>query len=237
MAAALCCAALLAACNVRVHATVLLNADGTGRVQAAVELDREATTLAKRDGGSLDQAIRVDDLKRAGWTVGAWTEADGAASLSIERVTKSPADTRAAIEQLGGGADGVISDVDVRIDEGSFRTDSKVAYSVDLSKLKLTDAESISRLQFVGLDANAVTDLAAHRANGAFHLDITTDLPIDDPVTDSFPWGDSRRISRETTEYHPGQAALILGGVLLVLLGLVGFIGSRRHVAPRQSGY
>ena len=39
---ACCCVALLAACNVRVHASVSLNADGTGRVSAVVELDKDA---------------------------------------------------------------------------------------------------------------------------------------------------------------------------------------------------
>lgn len=231
---ACCCVALLAACNVRVHASVSLNADGTGRVSAVVELDKDAATLAKRDAGSLAQAIRLDDLKRSGWTVGEWTERDGAASLRVERETKSPAETRAAMEQLGGGVDGVVVDVDVQMSSGPLQNDTKLAYSVDLSRLKLTDPDSVSRLQAVGLDANAVTDLAAHRANGAFRLDVTTDLPVDDPVTDSFPWGDSRRITRETTEYHPGQAGLMVGGGLLVLLGLVGFVAPRRRAALRQ---
>ncbi|MGB2758012.1 MAG: hypothetical protein WBD02_10175 [Acidimicrobiia bacterium] len=225
---ALCCVMFLAACNVRVHATIRVNADGTGHVRALVELDRQATTLAKRDGGSLDGAVRLDDLKRAGWTIGPWRERDGSASITVERDTKSPGDTQAAIEDLGGGTDGVLSDVSVKVDAGSLSTDTKVSYSVDLTKLKLTDAESIAKLKFVGVDAKAVTDLAAHRSKNAVTLEISTDLPVDDPVTDTFPWGDARTVTRDTTEYHLGSAAMILGGGVLAVVGLAGFAASRK---------
>lgn len=184
---------------------------------------RKATTLAKRDARSLAQAIRLDDLKRSGGPLANGPSARGEALLPCWNVKRSrPWRLVPPWNNSAGALTESLAMLTCRC-QWLLQNDTKLAYSVDLSKVKLTDPDSVSRLQAVGLDVNAVTDLAAHRVNGAFRLDVTTDLPVDDPVTDSFPWGDSRRITRETTEYHPGQAALMAGGGLLVLLGLVGF--------------
>ncbi len=222
------CVVLLSACNVRVTANILLRPDGSGKIQVKVDLDEEATTLAKRDAGSLQNAVLTSDLQAAGWKVGSWEERDGAASLTLERSTSSPSELQAAIEDLAGGTNGVAKNVNVKIDSGLFQSDAAVDFDLDLKSLKLDDPEALSKLQPFGVDAAAITELADRRATNNLEVKIVTDLPVSDPVTKRFSWGTLGKVHDSSTAYQLKSGLLVTFGGLFVLLGLAGVAGNAR---------
>ncbi len=237
-AAALVCLVVLTACNVKVRATATLNADGSGKLAATIELDPKAVELAKRTSGSLTAAIALQDLKGAGWSVGEWIENEQGAKIEIERETVSPSDLEAAIEEIGGGRDGVLREVEVKIESGLYSSDHQFAYEVDLSKLRLDDPEIVVKLQEAGVTPAAMADLAANRATKGFTLELTSDLPMSEPTTKRFQWGDKATVSETSAKYHPVSAGLVTMGALSMLVGAAGAFGNankRRRARRRQA--
>jgi len=96
-------AALLAwsasGCQVDLAAGLEVNRDGSGRVSAGVGLDAEAVSQA----GDLSSALRVDDLRQAGWTVvGPRRENDGLTWVRATRPFTTAGEATATMAQLTG---------------------------------------------------------------------------------------------------------------------------------------
>src|SRR3954451_3682783 len=99
---------LCAGCKVDARVDVSLRADGSGTVTAHVRLDADAVRrLTARV--SLDEAVPLDDVRTAGWTVSGWTTSDGAATLTLSHDFVGPADLARRLSDLIGPT-GVLRD-------------------------------------------------------------------------------------------------------------------------------
>jgi hypothetical protein len=128
-AGALALAIALTACQVRVTAGVDVDTDGTGEVRAAVGLDAEAV----RSVGNLAAALRVDDLRDAGWRVdGPREEGDGLTWVRAARPFSGVDEARLALSQLNG-PDGPFRDLTFERERSLLRTRTRVSGTVDLS--------------------------------------------------------------------------------------------------------
>lgn len=120
---------VLTACQVRVTAGIDVGADGDGTVWAAVGLDAEAV----RNVGDLAAALRVDDLRAAGWTVeGPRQEGDGLTWVRAARPFSETEEARLALSQLSG-PDGPFRDLVFERERSFLRTSTRLSGSVDLS--------------------------------------------------------------------------------------------------------
>jgi hypothetical protein len=119
----------LSACQVRVTAGIDVEAGGEGTVRAAVGLYAEALSAV----GDLAGALRVDDLRAAGWKVeGPRPEDDGLTWVRASRSFSDVDEARLALSQISG-PDGPFRNLSFER-EGSFlRTRNRLSGTVDLS--------------------------------------------------------------------------------------------------------
>ena len=118
----------LGGCNVDVSVGVDARRDGTGEVRVAAVLDADAA----RTIGDLDERLRTDDLRDAGWTVG---EPDERSDGSVELVATHPFDDEQEVAALVtdvAGDPGPLEGFVVRQARDFFRTETTFAGNVDL---------------------------------------------------------------------------------------------------------
>lgn len=117
-----------AGCDVDVRVGIDVDDDGSGRVQATVELDRHAVEQV----GDLKGQLRVADLEKAGWEIaGPETVAGGGQRVVAVRRFLSPAGAATAMQQLSG-EDGPFQDFRVETDSSFLRTTTRFRGRVDL---------------------------------------------------------------------------------------------------------
>jgi len=132
------------ACQVRVTGGIDVDAGGGGTVRAGLGLDAEALKTV----GDVAAALRVDDLRRAGWKIdGPRREGDG---LTWVRVTRPVSDTAEAVTALAqlSGPDGPFRNLSVTSTRSLFRNRASLSGTVDLSGglTGLADADLLSKL-------------------------------------------------------------------------------------------
>ena len=119
----------LSACQVRVTAGIDVGADGDGTVRAAVGLDGEAL----RAVGDLAAALRVDDLRGAGWEVeGPRQEGDGLTWVRAARPFSDVEEALLALSELSG-PDGPFRNLSFERERSFLRTRTRLTGTVDLS--------------------------------------------------------------------------------------------------------
>jgi hypothetical protein len=119
----------LSACQVRVTAGIDMGADGDGTVRAAVGLDGEAL----RAVGDLAAALRVDDLRGAGWEVeGPRQEGDGLTWVRAARPFSDVEEALLALSELSG-PDGPFRNLSFERERSFLRTRTRLTGAVDLS--------------------------------------------------------------------------------------------------------
>lgn len=92
---------LATACQLNLAAGIEVGRDGSGRVSAGMGLDADAL----KEVGDLASALRVDDLRQAGWTVtGPAREGDGLTWVRVTKPFTAPDQATAAMAQLSGPA-------------------------------------------------------------------------------------------------------------------------------------
>jgi hypothetical protein len=102
---------LCAGCKVDARVDVTLRADGSGTVTARVRLDADAVRrLTTR--ASLDQAVPLDDVRTAGWTVSGWKTSHGATTLTLSHDFVGQTDLARRLSDLVGPT-GVLRDARV----------------------------------------------------------------------------------------------------------------------------
>ncbi len=117
------------ACQVRVTAGLDVDANGEGTVRAAVGLDAEAV----RAVGDLGAALRVDDLRAAGWRVeGPRAEADGLTWVRASRAFSELEEARLALTELSG-PDGPFRNLTFERERSFLRTKTRLSGAVDLT--------------------------------------------------------------------------------------------------------
>ena len=119
----------LSACQVRVTAGIDVAASGEGTVRAGVGLDADAL----RAVGDLAAALRVDDLRAAGWEVeGPRGEGDGLTWVRASRAFSEVEEARLALSQLSG-PDGPFRNLSFERERSFLRTRTRLSGTVDLT--------------------------------------------------------------------------------------------------------
>lgn len=223
----------LAGCRMTVAVDIAVNPDLTGRVTVGVGLDDEALVRA----GDLDQQLRVDDVRAAGWEVGsARLEDDGLTWVRATKAFADPAQFSLIMEELTG-PDGVFRDWALAESSSITGTEWTVDGIVDLtggpeafSDPQLT--ESLGGDPFGGSlaeiereEGRPVADLVDFR--------VTVDLPAaaaPDVTEASFSDPAPTRVSAASTERSWWATGWTVGLVLLVavLVAVVLRAGFRR---------
>lgn len=121
---------VLASCQARVDVTTQVAADGSGTVVVGVGLDADAM----RRAGDLEQQLRVDDLRTAGWQVDAPSpEADGFTWVRARKDFSEPSQLGEIMAELTG-SDGPFRDFELKRSSSLLGTDYRYRGTVDLTK-------------------------------------------------------------------------------------------------------
>lgn len=161
------------ACQVTLTAGVDVNRDGTGRVTAGVGLDDSAL----REIGDLTVALRLDDVRAAGWAVDApRKEGDGLTWVRAAKPFADPDEVPAIVAELNGPA-GPFRDFRVERTRTLTRSRTTFTGTVDLAAglAGLADAELTAALGDVDLSLDA-EGLRA-RFGDRLRVEVTAGLP------------------------------------------------------------
>ena len=127
LAAAALALLVCSACQVTIAVGVDAKQNGSGVVRAGVGLDDDAL----RQIPDLAQQLRVDDLKRAGWTVvGPRKESDDRTWVRATKVFPNPAAAGKALNELNG-ANGPFKSFRLQIKHSFLRTKTSFTGTVD----------------------------------------------------------------------------------------------------------
>ncbi len=137
------------ACQVDLVAGVDVNRDGTGQVSASVGLDADAVKAV----GDVATALRVDDLRQAGWkVVGPRKEDDGLTWVRATKGFAGPDEADSTMAQLAG-PDGPFRDFKLTRTKSLLRSRTTFTGTVDLTAglTGLSDPDLTQRLGDVDL--------------------------------------------------------------------------------------
>lgn len=175
-----------------VNVGIQSDADGTGRVRVAATLDRGAVEQlvgqAAGDPDAVDPAtrIKVDDLRKAGWTIDGPTETEGG-GLDVVATHRfaDAAEARALVDDVGGDP-GPFRDVRLRQERTFFKTRTEFRGTVDLGRRlgAFTDPELRQALEATDQAPLGITDAQLEQRLGAaldrlFGLHVAVRLPGD----------------------------------------------------------
>lgn len=238
----------LAACRVDSTVRVDVAEDGSGTVTVTVRLDREAAQRL----GDPTSAVRLDDLRAAGWTVeDPRTDADsGELTYRGRREFASPEDLPRVLAEVGGTGDtAVFSDVRLAVANAfastSYDFSSKVTLTGSLEQF--SDPDLSAALGGLPL-ARTPEELAAEgaAADGAAQLRIEVVLPGSPKDTNApstgdggvatwqFPLSggtptDATITSSSATSQSAPLVLLLVGGGLVVLAIAAAVVGLVRR--------
>lgn len=233
------------ACDVDALVTVDVEEDGSGTVLVELLLDAEA---AGRLGDPA--AVRVDDLRAAGWRVEDPAERDGGGiRLAVTKEFASPDQLADALGELGG-TDGLVSGVRLGIDDGfaTTRYDFVATLTTTGSLEQFSDPELTAALGGLPL-GRTPEELAAESADAEpVELEVRVVLPGGLPETDgtitegAAAWRvaltsgtpETVELASSTVVRSQRTTALLALGALVSLVGLGGiawWAASRRREA------
>lgn len=227
---------LLAGCQVRIHTTVTMKANGRGTVTQAVGFD----DAALRRVGDLDQQLRVDDLEQAGWTVDPAVEEGDLTWVRAHHDFADPAEATALVGQLSG-PDGPFRDVVVARSDGLLSSSYSVAGVIDpTAGFKMFgDPELISTMGGDGT-GGLLDRIAAEEGRPAADMvtvSFTSELPGITRTTDVV-FSDSSPTAFEVRASHSRVLERLRNLVLLLLVvGTLAVIALRiraRHLRTRR---
>lgn len=186
---------VLAACRVETEVAIDVESDGSGVVTVTVDLDATAV----RRLGDPSTALRLDDLRIAGWEVED-PDADDAGGVSlVARRTFAGPDRLAEVLDEIGGVDGVFRGVELQVEDRFGATDYRLAATVHLSGSveQFADAALAGALDGMPL-ARTPDELAA--AGDADPEAVTMRLVVSLPGGEQAKWGDLAVTGGEPSE-------------------------------------
>lgn len=217
-------ALLLAGC--RVEATVDVDVDGQGgSVTARFVLDREAAELL---GDDFEDNARVDDLRRAGWTVGPLRRRASGAVAELSKRFERPGDLAGVIGELSG-PDGPLQDFSLSRRRGltgsvQYRLRGRLAWPDDGAAITGFDAGGrlAERAQAAGVDPERVRRLLAGRAEDGLEVKVTASLPGREGAA-SWPLapGQERSVSASSSVRAWSRIALLAAAVGLAAAAVI----------------
>lgn len=165
------------ACQVVVAAGVDVARDGTGRVTAGLGLDADAV----KEVGDLDAALRLDDVRRAGWQVDApRREDDGLTWVRASKPFAEPEQVPAILAELNG-AGGPFRDFRVERTRSLTRSRTTFTGTLDLAGglTGLSDPELAAALGDVdlGLDLEGLRRRFGDSLADSVKVQVTAGLP------------------------------------------------------------
>ncbi|HSO96767.1 MAG TPA: hypothetical protein VLV81_12080 [Acidimicrobiia bacterium] len=236
--AAVAFALVLAGCSVRATVHVVMRADGSGTVQAAVLLDTDAVQAAEAGAATLQQRVRLADLHTAGWAVSPWvTTKTGGATLTVTKHFTSP-DQVAGIARELSGPTGPLRTLTATRDTAwlGLGHRARVDVVVDLHDAQpgvTTDQQLVTRLAGQHVDVNAINLQLVDQLRHSFSVQVVAQLP-GRRQTVIVPPGSRRQLRATATALDTTRVALLGAALVLVLLaGLVAW-RARRRPRPRR---
>jgi hypothetical protein len=215
-------ALVAAGCSAHATLEVRMHRDGSGAVAVRVALDAEAVQTAQAGGAPLEQAVRLADLRAAGWQVAPWARArDGSASITITKPFRSP-DQVAAIGRELSGAAGPLHGFGAarRTAWLGLAHTSSVRGVLDLRGAGSGvpgDPALLATLTSHGVDVRALDQELTAQVRSGFALRVVTDLPGGARTVSVAP-GTRVPLTVSSTDLDPRRVGLVAGGVALLLL-------------------
>jgi hypothetical protein len=222
-------AVLLAGCKVRGDVVIRLDADGSGTVSVSVRLDAAAVERLERiAGGSPAERIRVLDLVAAGWETDGWkATGKGGQQITLVHPFDAPEQAPALVEQIVGDTD-VLRDVEVEIDERTFRVSERMSLTADLSSIDsgvTDDARLAAALAGLGVDPEAIDLVLTSELRDALRVRaaVETDSVRDAVSVDA---GASATATVDDEHLRTGRIVLAVAAGACALLGLLALGGA-----------
>jgi hypothetical protein len=228
------------ACQVSLTAGVDVARDGSGRVVAGVGLDDEAV----KEVGDLTTALRLDDVRAAGWQVEApRKEGDGLTWIRAAKPFTAPEQIPAIVAELNGPA-GPFRDFTVTRTKSLTRTKTTFTGTVDLAGglSGLVDPELAAALGDVnlGLDPDGLRtrfgDRLKVQATAGLPGEITTNAPAREGGRALWPaaLGETVRLEASSHAFRVDPRLPIAAGAALLLAVTLLAVLLRRRRRPSR---
>lgn len=227
------------ACQVDLVGGVDVNRNGTGRVTAAVGLDADAA----KELGDVAAALRVDDLRQAGWKVaGPRKEDDGLTWVRAAKPFSGPDQAQATMAELAG-PNGPFRDFRLTRTKSLLRSTTTFTGTLDLTGglSGLSDPGLTERLGDVdlGLDLDGLRRRFGDDLGRSVKVEVTAGLP--GKVLTNAParrsgralWspdlGQSVRMQASSTALKVAPALVAAGAALFLVPGIAVTVATRRR--------
>jgi hypothetical protein len=231
-------AVVVGGCKVDARVVVRMRADGSGVVSLRVVADAEAVMAVESGGSKLETAVRLDDAKAAGWTVGPWVRAkDGSASIVLSHPFARAGDLAGLVRQLNGAA-GPLRGVHATRGHGLLATDYGVQGRIDLAGIQTgvaADPQLIKNLTAQAVDPNTIDKELLAQLKAAFSLGVVVRLPgKGDTVVQGRP-GHVTRIDASSSVRDTQRLLFLVAAVGFAALGALMWVrGGRRRRRARS---
>ena len=203
-------ALFLAGCKVDAEVAIEADSDGSGDVIATVTLDEAAAA----EIGDLDENVRLDDLRDAGWTV-----VVGDNTVTATKPYEHPDEATTLLQEVSGP---LVSRAQVTRDVGFAKTTTEVDVALDLTSGLQGFADQALLDQLGGLptgfDAKNLEVVLRAEPHG------------EDPVTAKVPVGETASVTAKGTDWHVIRLAAALAAPILAIAAAVLFM--RRRTIP-----
>jgi hypothetical protein len=231
------------ACQVTIAVGVDAKQNGSGVVRAGVGLDDDAL----RQIPDLAQQLRVDDLKRAGWTVvGPRKESDNRTWVRATKPFANPAGAAKAMTELNG-PNGPFKGFRLARKHSFLRTKTSFSGTVDrVGSRGLADSQLQQQLGGSGVDPAVLEQQLNQLINRTVRLEVVAHLPgsissnAPTKVSGGVVWrpkaGEQARLTASSTAWD--LRPIIFGAVAVVLAvaALILWRRSRRTSSRSRGG-
>jgi hypothetical protein len=171
-------ACLAGACQVRTDVGVQVNEDGSGTVTVAITLDADALTKAP----NITDALRVDDLTKAGWTVTQDRQSDGSLVFQAIKRFANPEEADKIFTEISGAA-GPFRDFHISRSRSFARTTTSFTGTIDFTNglESFGDSELAQALDGkpLGDDIAAIEQRIGNTLDNVFQFQVAVRLPGD----------------------------------------------------------
>lgn len=224
--------------------TVHVDGDGSGVVTARVVLDADAVRLVETGGAKLEDAVRLGDLKAAGWKSSGWRRVkSGGATLSVSKGFARAADAGNVVAELNG-ADGPLRSVQVTREASRFHAEWTFSGIADLKDLKTGiggDADLLARLSANRVDVGVLDQQLVAQTRDALRLRVVAELPNSSANTYRVKPGTTVVMKDSSSQNFIGRLLLVVAGFVLVVAAAVVLVAGaargrrRRRLAERPT--
>jgi hypothetical protein len=233
---------VLAGCRVDARFEITVHDDGSGVVRTTITVDADAVRQLG-GSGALAQAVPLDDLRTAGWTISPWKPGTrGSATVTLSHPFADQRDLVRRVADLTG-AHGILQNPTLTHERGWFSYRDAVSIVVDVRSPSVDivhDAPLAARLQAAGVDPALLQTQLAEQLESALHVSVVVHLPGGHTESYDAAPGSVRalRVARGGTDWNRvvkfgiGLALALLAALFFLAAG-VGSRRSRRRAAQR----